>query len=223
MTSFPSYCTTHKRDVTQDHLLYYDRLNQAYGQQILGELCICHAIWAWRDPVYRRGFDNDLSLRNKARMLKDLEDERLKKVEEKLESAGRWYFITFTCHETEKDPTRVLKSTTRLLRSKQVSPIQWCYSLELTEKGTPHTHIRLFSNKYFDYKKVGNFNDGFRYDVQKEKTNCSKYIIKSESKPTDEWLKTYGLDTYFWSNDTYTGAKPGSSETAPEIFSLEYI
>lgn len=223
MIDFPSYCTTHQREVTQDHLLYYDRLNSLYGQQILGELCICHAIWAFKDPVYRRGFDTDLSYKRKKEALDMLEAETKRKTEEKLESAGRWYFITFTCHESEKDPSRVLKATTRLLRSKQVSPIQWCYSLELTEKGTPHTHIRLFSNKYFDYKKIGNFNDGYRYDVQKEKMNCSKYIIKEESKPSEEWLKSYGLDTYFWSSETYTGAKPGSSEFAPDKISLELI
>lgn len=222
-TAFPSFCTTHSREVTQDHLLYYDRLNSLYGQQILGELCICHAIWAWKDPVYRRGFDTDLSYKRKKEALEMLEAETKRKTEEKLESAGRWYFITFTCHESEKDPARVLKATTRLLRSKQVSPVQWCYSLELTEKGTPHTHIRLFSNKYFDYKKIGNFNDGFRYDVQKEKMNSGNYIVKSESKPSKEWLKSNGLDSYFWASDNYTGARPTSSESEADKLSLTLV
>lgn len=181
---------------------------------------MCQAIWAFKDPVYRRAFDHDVFLRKKKIMMDELEAERTKKIEEKLDSVGRWYFITFTCHESEKSPQRVLKATQRLLKSKQVSPSQWCYSLELTEKGTPHTHIRLFSNKYFDYKKVGNFNDGFRYDIQKEKMNTAKYIVKSESKPDEEWLKSHDLDTFFWASDNYSGATPSSSEIGPREISL---
>lgn len=220
-TSFPSRCTTHQREVTQDHLLYYDRLNSQYGQMILGDLCVCQAIWAHRDPVFRRGYDETLSQKRRKEAIDMLASETIKKKEEKLDSVGRWYFITFTRPDTQKDPAAVIKSTQRLLKSKQVSAVQWCYSLELTEAGTPHTHIRLFSNKYFDYKKVGNFNDGFRYDVQQEKMSCAKYIIKDESKPDPKWLQANGLTDYFVCSENYSGPRPGdSSELEPGILSL---
>ena len=44
---------------------------------------------------------------------------------------GRWYFITYTRPPSFSDPTAVLKSASRLVRSKAVSATQWAYSLEL--------------------------------------------------------------------------------------------
>lgn len=126
------------------------------------------------------------------------------------DSAGRWYLITFTQPDTVKDPVDLLKRTQKVIRSKQVSAVQWCYSLELTERGIPHTHIRLFTNKYFDYRKVGSFNSGYRYDIQTEKFSSDKYVVKPESKPSESWLASYGLDTYFWCSDNYVGSRPDS-------------
>lgn len=117
------------------------------------------------------------------------------------ESAGRWYFITFTQPDTDKDSTRILKATAKVVKSKQVSAIHWCYSLELTESGTPHTHIRLFSNKYFDYKKIANFNDGYRVDIQKEKWNTSKYTLKKDIP--EEYLEAQGLKQWYWNSPDY--------------------
>lgn len=84
-----------------------------------------------------------------------------------------------------------------------VSPNQWYYSLELTEKGTPHTHIRLHTDKYFDYKKVGNFNAGYSYDIR---SSTETYIVKDESKPSNEWLARHGLTQFVWHSDNYTGS-----------------
>jgi len=122
---------------------------------------------------------------------------------------SRWYFITFTEHDTVKDPTRVLKSAQRCIKSKAVGATQWAYSLELTQSGTPHVHIRLNTEKYPDYKKcIGAFNDGFRYDIQMEKGGTAKYIIKEESKPSKAWLAQWGLDTWWHASANYSGELP---------------
>lgn len=200
----PSWCSTHKREVTQDHYRYYDDLLSQYGQRVIMDMCVCQSIHTFKDRHLRSILDEDYRNWHRIDELKlDMEREKKRKEEKELDKAGRWYFITFTRPDTEKDPSAVLNSTRRLLKSKQVSPIQWCYSLELTEKGTPHTHIRLFSNKYFDYKKVGNFNDGFRYDIQPERSSSAKYIIKEESKPPVDFLERYKLDRFVWQSDNY--------------------
>jgi len=130
------------------------------------------------------------------------------------EVPSRWYFITYTEHDSVKSPTRVLKSAARLIKSKAVAATQWAYSLELTQSGTPHVHIRLNTEKYPDYKKcIGAFNDGFRYDVQMEKGGAGSYIIKEESKPSPAWLAQWGLDSWFMKSANYSGELP------PELIS----
>jgi len=150
---------------------------------------------------------------------------------EKDSAPGRWYLITFTQPDTLTDPKDLLKRTLKVIKSKMVSPNQWCYSLELTEKGTPHTHIRLHTDKYFDYKKVGNFNAGYRYDVQVEKFSTADYVVKEDSKPSEEWLARHGLTQFVWYSDNYSGPKfifstlditqcPASAATAAPIAAL---
>lgn len=129
--------------------------------------------------------------------------------DDKDDSAGRWYFITFTTCPSNNDPHELLKRTKKVVNSKMVSPLRWCYSLELTESGLPHTHIRLFSKKYFDYKKVANFNDGLRAEVSKEKWNSSKYTLKKDI--TEEYLSAHKLSGWFWNSPDYfeaTGEAP---------------
>lgn len=128
---------------------------------------------------------------------------------EKLEGAGRWYFITYTQPDTDKTPDRLIKSVRRLLRSKAVAPTMWAYSIELTKTDTPHAHIRLFTNKYPDYKKcIGAFNDGYRFDCQNERFNSGNYLIKNETKPTQEWLSRHKLESWWFQSDNYSGATP---------------
>jgi len=123
--------------------------------------------------------------------------------------ASRWYFITYTEHESVKDPTRVLKSALRCIKSKAVGATQWAYCLELTQTGTPHVHIRLNTEKYPDYKKcIGAFNDGFRYDVQMDKGGTAAYVVKKETKPSPAWLASKGLDNWFFSSSNYSGPRP---------------
>lgn len=132
------------------------------------------------------------------------------------DSSGRWYMITFTQPDTIKDPHDILKRSQKVVRSKQVSALQWCYSLELTEKGTPHTHILVYTTKYFDFKKIGNFNAGYRYDIKQEKFNVRNYVVKQASKPTAEWLESYGLDRFFWKSDNCVVDLP---EVSPDLIS----
>jgi len=136
------------------------------------------------------------------------------------EVPSRWYFITYTEHESVKDPTRVLKSAQRCIKSKAVGAIQWAYSLELTQSGTPHVHIRLNTEKYPDYKKcIGAFNDGFRYDVQMEKGGSAKYLIKEESKPSKAWLAQWGLDDWWHKSSNYSGELPVDKNLEAELIS----
>lgn len=124
--------------------------------------------------------------------------------DDKDDSAGRWYFITFTTSPARNDPHELLKRTQKVIKSKMVEPIHWCYSLELTESGLPHTHIRLFAKKYFDYKKIINFNDGFRAECKKEKWNTAKYTLKKDV--TEEYLSAHGINCWFWNSPDYFDA-----------------
>lgn len=139
---------------------------------------------------------------------------------EKLESAGRWYFVTYTQPDTDKTPDRLIRSCKRLLKSKAVSPTMWAYSIELTKTGTPHAHVRFFTNKYPDFKKcVGAFNDGYRYDCQSEKFNSGDYLVKQESKPTKEWLDSVNLESWWYQSDNYNGATPESALESENLIS----
>lgn len=150
--------------------------------------------------------------------------------EDKENTPGRWYFITYTRPPTFANPKDVLNSAKRCIRSKAVSATMWAYSLELQKNGTPHVHIRLFSNKYPDYTKcLAAFNDGHtnsKEAIQSEKFNTAKYVIKAESKPTPEWLEKYDLDKYFWCSDDYSGPRPPEYDIASppsEIKCLELV
>lgn len=146
-----------------------------------------------------------------------LSDERLADMEKQIEELtrpppkvakecpGRWYLITFTQPDTSDSPIDLLKRSRKVINSKQVSPTMWAMALELTNKGIPHTHIRLFSEKYFDYKKICNFNGGYRAEVAAEKHTSESYVVKAESKPSKEYLDKYGLDACFWYSDNYSG------------------
>lgn len=132
------------------------------------------------------------------------------------ESAGRWYLITFTRPSDERDPHDVLECARKVVRSKQVNALMWAMCLELTQAGAPHVHIVLFSEKYFDYKKIGNFNRGFKYDVQYEKYDVKKYIVKTDTKPPAEYLAHYGLTHFVWYSDNYSGLRYGSTDETSE-------
>lgn len=142
------------------------------------------------------------------------------KADEDESRPGNWYLITLTQHELDKTVDKRILAAKKVLKSKQVSPEQWCYSLELTAKGTPHVHIALFTYKYPEYRTIKSFNDGYRVDITREKFNVKDYVVKHETKPSAAMLATWGLDTWFFCSENYSGPRP-----APEILSppLELI
>ena len=134
---------------------------------------------------------------------------RTKSVKDTAEDvSARWYLITLTQPDTIQEPTYIIKNTMKIIKSKMVSPISWCYCLELTEKGIPHSHIILYTEKYFDYAKIKKFNaspQGLPWitDIQQEKWNVKAYPQKKRTKPSAEWLATYGLDRCVWYSDNF--------------------
>lgn len=121
------------------------------------------------------------------------------------DSAGRWYFVTFTNPDTDLDPHDLLLRTRKVIKSKMTSPLQWCYSLELTQKGVPHTHIVFYTTKYIEYKKIGAFNKGFIYKIEKEEHEgaARRYTTKDDTKPSVEWLNSHDLDRHTWHSDNF--------------------
>jgi len=120
----------------------------------------------------------------------------------------RWYFGTFTQPDTIKSPDRILLNTRKVIKSKMVLPIEWCYSLELTQTSTPHTHFAFLTHKYPEFKKINAFNCS-ELRIQWRASTCQaispeaaiKYVQKTETKPTDEWLNLYGLREAVWMSE----------------------
>lgn len=201
------YCEVHKRSFPASN---WEMLNRAIRQfgAINIDRCVCnihdHQLYC-ADEEQRYA---DLSSRRDEEVR--LAAKKKSPAKSEGDKSGRWYAITFTRPESDKSPEGLIKSVTRLLRSKQVSAEQWCYSLELTVKQTPHAHVYLFSNKYFDYKKAGAFNDGHRYDIQVAKfgESYANYLNKPESKPTGSWLALHGLEGWFFCSENYSGPRP---------------
>lgn len=129
------------------------------------------------------------------------------------ERPGNWYLVTLTQPDTDKTVKDRIKAANKIIKSKQVSPEQWCYSLELTAKGTPHVHIALFTYKYPEYRVINKFNDGHRVDIQREKYNVKNYVVKNETKPSPELLATWGLDSWFFCSNNYSGPRPNGPES----------
>lgn len=121
---------------------------------------------------------------------------------------GNWYLITLTQPDTDKTVAKRILAAQKVINSKQVSPEQWCYSIELTAKGIPHVHIALFTYKYPEFRIINKFNDGHGVNIQREKFNVRNYVVKNETKPTPEMLATWGLDTWFFSSPNYSGPRP---------------
>lgn len=218
-----TYCHLHKRDIPPGNWKLFNhivevslRLNQGPPEECV---CNCHSQELFQQDEEIRYQENIARRDAEWAAYEKVRSAPKKKVPDQSEGAGRWYAATFTRPDTERSPAGVLKSTQRLLKSKQISALQWCYSLELTQAGTPHSHIYFFSNKYFDYKKAGAFNDGFRYDIQPARfgESYANYLAKEESKPSKEWLSSYGLEGWFWFSDNYSGPKPENKISSPDI------
>lgn len=189
----------------------YDKLVSLHGLRAVMDVCPCQAEWSLSDPVHTRSL-NKLREEKQPRMFSVSGDNIVLHLPERKkvtkENEGKWFFITFTRDDQSDDPVALLKRTDKLVRSKMVSATEWCYSLELTQRGIPHTHIRLCSSKYFDYSKVKALNGGFRAEIEPERHGSAKYVVKDESKPSKEYLEKYGLSGWFFQSDNYTGVTP---------------
>jgi len=219
MSNEETYCSIHKRDIPPGNWRHFEhivevslRLKQGPPEECV---CNCHSQELFRQDEELR-YQRIIEARDAEwKAYQEARSRPQKKSPGESEGPGRWYTATFTRPDTERTPDGVLKSTTRMLKSKQICALQWCYSLELTQAGTPHTHIYFFSNKYFDYKKAGAFNDGNRFQIEPARFGQSyaDYLAKSETKPTKAWLSSNGLEGWFWCSPNYSGPRPDENKT----------
>ncbi len=114
----------------------------------------------------------------------------IKSLKAELKIKGRMYFITLT--NPDKDPTQLIKRWCRFSHSSGITVKH--NSLELTESGLPHIHALIETDKYLDYRRVLSANRGNRVDIQKCKfeSECADYINKDRTKPSAEWIETWG-------------------------------
>jgi hypothetical protein len=134
---------------------------------------------------------------------------RIKSEEDRTEGTEpRWYFGTFTQPDTNTEPHEILKNTAKLIKSKMVSPIEWCYSLELQQSGTPHTHYAFLTHKYPEYKKIHAFNCSKQKILQRSRTeparnaeHAIRYVLKTDTKPDANWLAEHNLSQTEWLSD----------------------
>lgn len=146
---------------------------------------------------------------NKWRVQREEKNSRAKSEEDRTEGKEpRWYFGTFTQPNTNTDPHEILKNTAKLIKSKMVSPIEWCYSLELQQSGTPHTHYAFLTHKYPEYKKIHAFNCSKLKILQRSKTeparnaeHAIRYVLKTDTKPDANWLAEHNLSQTEWLSD----------------------
>jgi len=111
----------------------------------------------------------------------------------------KWYFITLTQPDVDKRWDRFDKVIPKILRSKQIAPLEYMYAKELTQKDTPHVHFRLKTNKYIDKRVITKFNDKYIVDVQIERGGCYNYLTDDKKKHPD-------MDWFFCS-DNYGGPR----------------
>lgn len=150
---------------------------------------------------------------------------RVKIEKEHTEAEPRWYFGTFTQPDTEVAPHQILSNTAKLIKSKMVEPIEWCYSLELTKQGIPHTHYAFLTHKYPEYKKIHKFNCSklkilwrSMTEPARNASHAIRYVQKTETKPSDVWLVEHGITQTLWLSDKCPLVEPDTpmSPGAPQ-------
>lgn len=189
---------------------------EEYNASQLNPTCPCKLMAprnrSWAQKQLDEHYEMQRELEVERQLMLEAKVKQQKEKEAKESKPGNWYLITLTQPETDKTVKRRLECCKKVLVSKQVKAEQWAYSIELTEKGTPHIHIALFTYAYPEFRVISKFNDGHRVDVTREKMNVKKYIIKSETKPTPENLAEWGMETWFFCSENYSGPRP---EDAP--------
>lgn len=216
----------HGVPLSDEHYNAYEQLFERYGRwNDVAALCPCLALKppAW----FTRSWEDQLELERVTRIeeenWKARYEERKKSPDQGVRSQiSPWIFATLTQPDDVEGCDQLLNNVANMLKSKQVSPIEWCYSLELTDKGTPHVHMDFRSSlKYLDYGKIAKLNNNgvrgegrkfWRTDIQKDRGSAQSYIIKPKSKPSKEWLEDHGLDTWFFCSENYSGVRPNIFE-----------
>lgn len=182
----PDWCTLHERDITAETWRLYNRQREVYPKAPhLWDYCACG-----EEHVPPAELPANKNPRTKCVKPSDPDD-----------SAEYWFFITLTQPDTNKDVQRIIKSTKKFIKSKQVQPLEWAYCLEDTQKKTPHSHIRLkTSKKYLDASKLKALNDNYRIEIQKEEHGSDKYIADES--------KAHSVDDWFVCSENYSGQRP---------------
>lgn len=108
---------------------------------------------------------------------------------------GHNYFVTLT--STIENPSQLLITYKWLEQTYTIKHA----ALELTKKGYPHIHCIINSTKYLNKEHIYRKNNKNYVDVRKLKhpsdlEKVTKYINKMESKPTQQWLDKYNMQTY---------------------------
>lgn len=154
---------------------------------------------------------------------KESERKAKEKEERKESKPGKWLFWTFTQPDTDKCAKRIIKAVQKTIKSKQINPVQYAYSIELTKSGTPHIHLRLFVEGYVDYRVPVGFNNGYDVKMLTERTvtGASNYIIKDDTKPTPEQLESWGVTSWFFRSENYSGPLPENASSSCESRSPE--
>lgn len=200
-------CYPHARTILpiyMDRYRDYDRIEYEDGHP---PICICGAPWSYAAVEAQRRDIPDTDDRGK------LNEYYSRFMSEGTSGDGeqtpepRWYFGTFTQPPdiNDNDPSRILKATQKVMKSKMVDAISWCYSLELMKNGSPHTHFAVYTKKYPNKHKIFKFNISdkgalYRSDWEREKYDVKKYIQKPVTKPDAIYCDKWGLkDTVVFS------------------------
>lgn len=207
-------CYCDRGDLVPDDV--YD-IVETYGRYNNSDVCPCSAMRGKRIQFMLRNNNEHEAMKEEydttRRMLEErIAEEKRKIAKSERETTGAWYFITLTQPSTIKIPHERIDSANKIINSKQMNPSQWAYSLELTQAGTPHIHLRMFCEKYIDYRVVEKFNKGYEVKIIREtmKGGAGSYIVKQETKPNAEQLSDWGLDQWFWASENYGGPLPDS-------------
>jgi len=191
--SYPGHCSRHNAPITKQSFEKAERTYNVFGycSPQAKYICICSnpkAVELDVEETYTRLVkERDEPIRLESHKSDDLLE--------------RWFFITLTQPDSNKTTERLIKSTHKVLKSRMVQPIEWAYCLELTESGTPHSHIRLKApKKFIDGSKLKPLNDNYRVESKLEQYGSDAYISNvNKTHPPGQW---------FFCSDNYSGTKP---------------
>lgn len=212
----------HGTPITDAHYNAFEDLYETYGKwSDVAALCPCMALnppgfWLRR---WKEQLEEERISRIEDEMWRVRYEERKKTPAPSVQKKSKWLFCTLTQPvDYGTDCSQILQNATRIIESAMVSPTEWCYSLELTEKGIPHIHMSVLPGKqYLDWGKIAKLNTNglrgadkvyWRAEIEKDRGHAKKYVVKAESKPNQEYLDAHGLESWFWCSENYSGPRP---------------